>query len=586
MCGIIGYKGERNASEVVIKGLKTLEYRGYDSWGISLKENGNLKVIKRMGKIGVVNNVNISGSDLGMGHTRWATHGGVTEENAHPHSSNNGNITVVHNGIIENFQELRRKLKDKGYKFKSETDTEIIPILIEEHMKEFDFVEAVRKALLELEGSYAVVVMNKEFDGLVCARKESPLVIGVGEGEYFIASDVPAFLEYTRNVIFLDDLELAVIKDDIVAENIDTNEKVETEIKKIEWSPEQAMKGDFEHFMLKEIYEQPEALRRAITYTDSEINELAKKVNGAFGTFFVACGTAFHACITASYLFSSVVNKHVNLSHAHEFPCYEQFITDKTMVIPVSQSGETADVMDAVRTSKKKKAKIFSIVNVVGSSLDRASDYRLYLKAGPEIGVASTKAYLNQITMLTLLTYGCAGKVDIAKKMIKEAAEEIEKLLDNGYSKKIREIADKIKNSRSIFSIGRALNFSTAMEAALKIKECSYIHAEGFAGGELKHGAIALIDKGTPCLVFVANDNVKKEILSNAMEIKARGGLIIGISPENNEVFDEWIQVPDIPPVSPIVNVVPAQLLAYHLAVLRGNDPDKPRNLAKSVTVK
>jgi len=583
----MGYKGNKNAVEVCFNGLKKLEYRGYDSWGIAAKDK-EIEVFKKIGKISGTSIKDIVPKDfrIAISHTRWATHGGVTEQNTHPHISNNRRIAAVHNGIIENFQELRKSLREKGYTFHSETDTEIIPILIEDYMKQYDFPEAVRKTLLDLEGSFAVVIIDKDFDGMIAARKDSPLVLGIGENEYFIASDIPAFLEHTKKVIFLDDNEMAILNKELEIRGVQNNNQVQKQITIIEWSPEQAMKGDFEHFMLKEIYEQPAALKRAAAESDEKLSKIAEEINKGFGTFFVACGTAYHAGLTSSYIFSKIAKKHVNLSIASEFPSYENFITEKTLMIPISQSGETADVLGAVKSAKKKKAKICSVINAAGSTLDRLSDERLYIKAGPEIGVASTKAYTSQVAVLMLLAYAAIDKLDYAKILLGEASKSIKDMLEDKEIEKIKRIAEAIKDAKSIFTIGRDINYSTAMEAALKIKEISYIHAEGFAGGELKHGTIALIEQGTPVIVFSANDHVKKETISNAMEVKARGGLIIGIAPEDNDIFDYWIKVPDFPEISPIVNIVPAQLLAYYLAVFRGNNPDKPRNLAKSVTVK
>ncbi len=583
MCGIIGYKGNKNATEIVIEGLKRLEYRGYDSWGIATK-NKEIDITKKVGKIGdFFGTEGLKKSKIAIAHTRWATHGKVTEKNAHPHASCDKKIAVVHNGIIENFQELKKEL-EKRHKFLSETDTEIIPHLIEENMK-FGFEEAVKKSLQRLEGNYAIVVIHQDEEKIIAARKGSPLVLGLGKDEFFIASDVPAFLKHTNKVIFLDDGEIAIINQKIKIFD-QHNKEVKKEISQIDWTLEQAQKNGYSHYMLKEIYEQKETLIRAINQKEDEIKRIAEEINKGFGTFFIACGTAHHAALTASYIFSQVTKKHINVVLASEFPNYEHFLTEKTLVIPISQSGETADVLEAVKVAKQKKSKVIAIVNVTGSTLMRLADVFFKINAGPEIAVASTKAFTSQLALLTLLAYACNGKLEEGKEKLKKTAEYVGEMLKKDFEDKIKELAMKIREKNHIFTIGRSVNYPIALEAALKIKEVSYIHAEGFAGGELKHGTLALIEEGTPCIVFVANDETKKEIISNAMEIKARGGYIIGVSPENNSVFDFFIKVPDNGALSPIVNIIPAQLLAYHLGLARDCDIDRCRNLAKSVTVK
>lgn len=584
MCGIICYKGKKNATEIVTDGLKRLEYRGYDSWGIAFK-NDKLDIIKKVGKIGDFYGASkLKESHVAIGHTRWATHGGATEANAHPHISCDKKIAVVHNGIIENFQELRKEL-EKRHKFVSETDTEVIPHLIEENMH-LGFEEAVKAALKRLEGNYAIVAVHEKEEKIIAAKKGSPLVLGLGDGEYFIASDVPAFLKHTNKVIFLDDEELVTINKEIKIYSLKTNKEIKKETSEIKWTLEQAQKNGYPHYMLKEISEQKETLKRAINQDEKEIKKIAEEINKGFGTFFVACGTAYHAALTASYIFSKITKKHINVVLASEFPSYEHFLTEKTLVIPISQSGETADVLEAVKAAKEKKSKIISIVNVTGSTLMRQSDVFFQTNAGPEIAVASTKAFTSQLALLTLLAYACDGKFEEGKKVLEKTAGYTGEMLSKEFGEQIKKLAKKIKDKEHLFIIGRSVNYPIALETALKIKEVSYIHAEGFAGGELKHGTLALIEQGTPCIVFASDDDNKKEILSNAMEIKARGGYIIGISPENNEVFDYFIKVPDKGGLSPIINIIPAQLLAYYLSVERGHNPDTPKNLAKSVTVK
>ena len=586
MCGIIGYKGNKNAVEIVIEGLKRLEYRGYDSWGMAWIDKRGLNILKKVGKIGKIECPKDKNSNIAMGHTRWATHGGVTKLNAHPHHNETKSVAVVHNGIIENYQELKKELAQEGHKLVSETDTEVLPHLIESYLEKYDLEEAVARSIKRLKGSYALIAMSKESKKLVAARSGSPLVVGVGKNEFFIASDVPAFINYTKDVIFLDDDELIVFNDDLKIYDINNMSLKEKEISKIDWNVEKAMKGSFDHFMLKEITEQNDTIVRALNQDDKKIMDVAREINSSYGTFFVACGSSYHAALTASYLFSRIAKKHINVVLASEFPSYEHFLTEKTLMIPISQSGETADVLEAVKAAKKKGVKVLSIVNVMGSSLMRASDHTFLMNAGPEICVLSTKSYTSQLAILTLLAYACVDDLDQGKEELLNAASHTEEFFEEKFMKHLEDLAVKIKDNQHIFVIGRSLNYPTALEAALKIKEVSYIHAEGFAGGELKHGTIALIEPGTPCFVFVANDEAKNETISNAMEIKSRGGYIIGVSPENNEIFDFHIKVAPDHNTSPILNIIPVQLLAYYLAVKLGCDPDKPRNLAKSVTVK
>ncbi|MEM5794003.1 MAG: glutamine--fructose-6-phosphate transaminase (isomerizing) [Candidatus Aenigmatarchaeota archaeon] len=588
MCGIFGYFGENNAFSTILKGLKMLEYRGYDSAGIAILGQ-KLEIVKDIGKIdevfSKVNPESLAGN-LGIGHTRWATHGKVTKENAHPHVSNNKKIAVVHNGIIENYQELKSFLESNGFVFYSETDTEVIPNLIEYEMRKGEsFEEACKSAFKMLEGNYAILVVHEDEKKIIATRNGSPLVIGVGEKEYFAASDIPAFLEFTPRVIYLHDKDFVVIDKEMKFFNLAEEREVKREVKSVEWSLEQVKKGNFEHYMLKEISEQVETIQRAINQDEKILMEVAKKIKEAKGVFLIGCGTSYHACLTASYLFSRIAKMHVNAVLASEFSNYEDFLMEKTLVIAVSQSGETADVLEAVKTAKKKGSKVISIVNVAGSSLHRNSDQALLMNAGPEICVLSTKTYTSQLAILTLLAYALAGKYEEGRKKLGYLWNLIYNLTSESTREHIKKLAEKLKDKEHIFLIGRGLQYPTALEAALKIKEVSYIHAEAFAGGELKHGTIALIENDTPCIVFVSEEN-EKEIISNAYEVKARGGYIIGISPKRNEIFDFWIKVPEVGETNPICQIIPIQILAYQLAVLRGYDPDKPRNLAKSVTVK
>ncbi len=600
MCGIIAYKGKRkDAAALVLKGLKKLEYRGYDSWGVAVRrEHGEISVYKKTGKIGELNvkKLKLPGGSLAMAHSRWATHGGVTQKNAHPHASCGNRIVIIHNGIIENFLALKKELQRKGHRFVSETDTEAAAHLIEEYMKgargkekivRKKFQQAVQKALKRMEGRSAFLVMSADCDANIAARRGSPLIVGKGEdGEYFIASDIPAFLQYTNRVMYLDDNEMVVLDGGHQFYNVQTGSPVKKRIVKINWKPEHAEKGRFPHFMIKEIMEQKETIHRAINQEEKLILRVADSINKAFGTYLVGCGTAGKVCMAASYLFSKIAKKHINVEFGSEFPNFHHFIKNRSLLIAVSQSGETADTLEAMEVAGKKGAKLMTIVNVEGSSMDRMADLAIHIKAGPEKAVASTKATTSQLAILTLLAYACAGKLNEGRKVLVEAASQINDMLNPRYEKHISELAQKIKHVESMYVIGRGANYPMALESAIKLQEVSYIHAEGFAGGELKHGPIALISRGTPCIVLVANDETRNDVVSNAIEIKARGGFIIGVAPQHEEVFDYWIRVPDVGNASPIVNIIPVQILAYQLSLLRKNNPDMPRNLAKSVTVK
>ncbi|MDI6826618.1 MAG: glutamine--fructose-6-phosphate transaminase (isomerizing) [Candidatus Aenigmarchaeota archaeon] len=589
MCGIIGYIGNKKAAPILLKGLKHLEYRGYDSVGIATLSKKHIFVKKDVGKVGEVssklNFLDLKGN-TGISHNRWATHGGVTQKNAHPHTDCSGSIVVVHNGIIENYRELKEWLIKKGHKFKSETDTEVVPHLVEEEMKnEKKFAEAAKIALKKLEGSYALLLMYKDDNIIIATRKGSPLVLGVSDHGYFAASDIPAFIEYTKKVVYLSDYDFVTLTpNNFKVFNLLEWKPVRRKIDTISWDAEQAKKGEFEHFMMKEIAEQVDTIQKAVQQDRKIIDDIVKEIKKAKGIFLIGCGSSYHACLAASYIFSKIAKFHVNVILASEFPNYEHFLTNDTLVIAVSQSGETYDVLEAVRAAKKRGSKVISIVNVMGSSLTRESDTFLMMHAGPEICVLSTKTYTSQIALLSLLAYALAENYEEGKKKLNYLWNIIYQLTSRTIREKIKELAEKLKDKEHVFCIGRGLQYATALEAALKIKEVSYIHAEAFAGGELKHGTIALIENGTPCLVFVSEDN-KKEILSNAIEIKSRGGYIIGISSKENEIFDSWVKVPESNTENAIVQIIPIQILAYQLAVLRGCDIDHPRNLAKSVTV-
>ncbi|KKR05362.1 MAG: glucosamine/fructose-6-phosphate aminotransferase, glucosamine-fructose-6-phosphate aminotransferase (isomerizing) [Candidatus Peregrinibacteria bacterium GW2011_GWC2_39_14] len=592
MCGIFAYYGPKtNAGKILVQGLKSLEYRGYDSWGIACKNDSDIAIYKRTGKIGDITSLpkEICGqTTIAIGHSRWATHGGVTRENAHPHSTEDNEVVLIHNGIFENYLEVKKQLIKREHKFKSETDTEVIAHLIQENLDKEGLEESVRKAILKIEGRYAIVVICKKENKIIAARRGSPLIVGVGKNkEFYIASDIPAFLKYTNKVMYLDNNQMVVLSDAKAKFYELTNKKeIKKRIVEITWNPESAEKGEYSHFMIKEIMEQKETLYRVLNQDDKIIKRAAGMINKAVGTYFIGCGTAGKVCLTGEYIFSEIAHKHINSTFGSEFPAHHHFITNKTLIVGVSQSGETADTLEAIEIAKEKKAKVLSIVNVETSSMAQMSNMVVPTKCGPEKAVASTKVTTAQLGVITLLAYACAGRLNDGKTLLLETAGKINDMLNPRYEEHISKLAQKLQNFESMYIIGRGSNYPMALESAIKLQEVSYIHAEGFAGGELKHGPIALIQKGTPCIVLCANDENKKAILSNAMEVKARGGYIIGVSPINEDVFDYWIRVPDVSTASPIVNIIPVQILAYKLALLRKNNPDMPRNLAKSVTVK
>jgi glucosamine--fructose-6-phosphate aminotransferase (isomerizing) len=585
MCGIIAFKSQKglDVNEVIVSGLKRLEYRGYDSFGIAYLDSGKIVLVRNTGKMGDFS-LPKTISNAAVGHTRWATHGRVTVENAHPHLSMSGKIAVIHNGIIENYQEIKKSLIEKGFSFKTETDTEVIPDLIEDFIKSgFSFFDSFLKSINALEGSFAVVALCG--NEIIGARNGSPLVFGIDDsGNEFLGSDVPAFLNFTKKVVFLEDGEVARLGSEPKFFSYKTGLPVKKEITEIKWTIEQAEKGNYPHFMLKEINEQPGAILAAIRQDKILMEKVSSEIKSAVGIFFVGAGTSYHACLAASYLFSHIAKRHVNVALASEFSNYEEFINEKTLVFAVSQSGETIDLLDAVKSAKGKGAKIISIVNVMGSTLMRISDLSIMMNAGPEICVLSTKSYTSELAIMILLAYSAAGKESEGREIVERASRLSGHVLSDS-AEMMKILAAKIKNAHDIFAIGRDLSYPTALEAALKIKEVSYIHAEGFAGGELKHGSIALIEEKTPAIVF-SDDFTRKQILSNAMEIKARGGFVIGIDSVPNESLDFEFLIPRDGYANLIISILPIQLLAYYLALERGCDPDKPRNLAKSVTVK
>lgn len=598
MCGIFGYIGAKsNASKIIFDGLKTLEYRGYDSWGIALQKQevgsqnkGKIVIEKQIGKLPeklLTSHFSTLTSHLGIGHTRWATHGGVTHDNSHPHLDCTGEIAVIHNGIIENYQEIKDKLLKNGHKFKSETDTEIIPHMLEENITNVSFAEALRLTFNQLKGLNAIIAINTQAEEIAAVKNGSPLIIGIGKDELFIASDSTGILPHTKKIIFMKDNEMVTLasNQEVSLYSLPDGKQIQPEIETVSWDVEKSIKGKYAHFMLKEIYEQPLIIETiAKTYT-KQIDELSTIIRKARGTFFIGSGTAFHACLAGTYLFSKVAKRHVNTAPASEFNYLEDFLTHESLIIPLSQSGETIDVVEPLNRAKQKGSTIMSLVNVLGSTIYRMGDYKLLLGAGPEKAVASTKAYTAKIAILTLLTGAIINKQQNAKQTLIETAKEVSRLLKKKSLDQIKSVAKLLSNKEHIYVIGRGGSYATALEGALKIKEVSYIHTEGLAGGELKHGTIALIDKGTPCIVLAPEDETYDAIISNATEIKARGGIIIGISSIKSPIFDEWIEVKN--EGTPLITqVIPFQLLAYYLALIKKLDPDKPRNLAKSVTVK
>ena len=601
MCGIIAYTGDEPAAPILLEGLKRLEYRGYDSAGIVTISDSDFRMKKGVGKVLEIHSkldfLDLEGN-IGIAHTRWATHGGVTLQNAHPHLSNNNQVAVIHNGIVENYKELKAKLQAEGFVFQSETDTEVVPNLIEYYMRirGLNFVPAVEKTLQSLEGNFAFVILDRVTRTIVGAKNGSPLVLGVARtdkqhnySKLFLASDIPAFLDRTKDVVYLYDGDMVVIRErayEIIDFTVEGNGRnVTRPVQSVSWDIEHAAKGEFDHFMLKEISEQVETIQKASSQDREVISDITERIKKARGVFLIGCGSSFHACLSVSYLFSKLASFHVNAVLASEFSAYENFLKEDTLVIAVTQSGETIDVLDAIKTAKKKGCQIVSIVNVMGSSATQFSDLSLFLNAGPEVSVLSTKTYTAQLTVLTLLAYSLAGRYDEGLKKLKFLWNIVYNLTAASTRKRIKELSDRLAREEHIFVLGRGSFYATALEAALKIKEVSYIHAEAFAGGELKHGSISLIREGTPCIVFVSKDN-EKAILSNAMEVKSRGGYLVGIGPTPIDAFDFFIKVPESEELNPICQIIPIQILAYQLATILGHDPDRPRNLAKSVTVR
>jgi len=611
MCGIVGYVGSREVSSVLVDGLKRLEYRGYDSCGVAIMEEGTLNVIRSVGRIGNLEEkikVPALASDdvkCGIGHTRWATHGRPSETNSHPHRDCTGRFYVAHNGIIENYIYLKNRLSAQGHKFQTDTDTEVLPHLIEGYY-EGDLEQAVRRALRDVEGVYGIVVVSTEGDAkkIVAARNGPPLVVGVGSGEHFVASDVPALLPYTRDMMFLRDGEIAIVNHDGVQIKDENGECMCREPETITWTAEMAEKEGYAHFMLKEIHEQPRAIRDTLlgrVRTDDSITLAAELGNpkilaDAERVTIVAMGTSLHAAQVGKFLIESLARVPVEVDNGSEFRYRDPIVDSRNLVIGISQSGETADTLAAMKEAREKGAHVMSICNVVGSQASRQSDSVIYTHAGPEIGVASTKAFTTQLVALYLLglqmaqSRGTLSKHEVARhvRQLRDVPDQINKLLDQ--SPGILGLAEKFSEYRNFLYLGRGIHYPVAMEGALKLKEISYIHAEGYAAGEMKHGPIALIDAEMPVVILAPQDGVYRKTMGNIEEVKVRDGIVIAIATEGDheimEKADYTIYIPDAEPlVNPILSTIPLQLFAYHVAVLRGCDVDKPRNLAKSVTV-
>ena len=609
MCGIVGYLGSRKAAEVIVEGLSKLEYRGYDSAGVAVNSSNEkeLNIRKFKGRLSVLAEdleKNPIDGNLGIGHTRWATHGEPSDVNSHPHFNQAKTIAVVHNGIIENYMEIKEELISEGVKFESQTDTEVIAHLVDKYY-EGNLLDAVYKTISKLRGAYALGVICKEHGNeLVAVRKDSPLVVGVGEGENFIASDIPALLKYTRDVYFLENGEVVHLKDENVTVYDSNRNLVEKEVFHVTWDVEAASKGGYDYFMSKEIHEQPTGVRETLERRlDDNGNIILDSINISKEdlekinkVYIVACGTAYNAGLLGKYAIEKFVNIPVITDIASEFRYSDPFVDENSLVILVSQSGETADTLAVLRDSKAKGARILSITNVVGSSIARESDDVFYTWAGPEVAVASTKAYTTQITSLYMIALDFAIKkgtitrefYDSMISKMKEIPSKIQEILDN--EEYIKEVAKTVVSSEHAFYLGRGIDYSLAMEGSLKLKEISYIHAEAFAAGELKHGTIALIEKGTPVIAIATQEKLFEKMVSNMEEVRARGAYVVAIAQSHNKdvekAADKIIYITNSDDIlSPILAVVPMQLLAYHVSVLRGCDVDKPRNLAKSVTV-
>lgn len=607
MCGIVGYLGKRNAAEILVEGLSKLEYRGYDSAGIAVIEDGNIDVKKCKGRLAFLQEKltqhTLNGT-IGIGHTRWATHGEPSDVNSHPHANGDETIAVVHNGIIENYLILKEWLASEGYKFQSQTDTEVIPHLVD-YYYEGDLLDAVMKAVKRMEGSYAIgVVCKNEPNKLISVRKDSPLIVGIGEGESFIASDIPAVLNHTRDIYLLEDNEFVVIDENGVKLYNTNKEEIKKEIFHVTWDATSAEKGGYEHFMLKEIHEQPKAVKDTLT-SRITIGEKVKldnikitkeDIENISRVYIIACGTAYHAGVVGKAILEQTIKIPVEIDVASEFRYRDPIIDKNTLMIVLSQSGETADTLAALRLAKANQARVLAITNVVGSSIAREADDVLYTWAGPEIAVASTKAYVTQLITIYIVSLYFAemkntmktNEIDKIKLELLNLSEKITEILKQEES--IKKIAESMKDSNDMYYLGRGLDYAVAMEGSLKTKEISYIHSEAYPAGELKHGTIALIEEGIPVIALATQEHLFEKTVSNVREVTTRGAKVLGIAMEGHDyiekVVDNVIYIPRVMPVlAPVLSVIPLQLFSYYVAKARGCDIDKPRNLAKAVTV-
>lgn len=611
MCGIVGYTGPKQAYPIILKGLKRLEYRGYDSSGVALLNNGDLKVYKKKGKVAQLEEILIGKNveaTIGIGHTRWATHGEPSDRNAHPHSSANGRLAIIHNGIIENYAQIKNELVRKGYTFTSDTDTEVLLVFIEDIQENNDcsLEEALRIALKRVSGAYCILLIDKnDPDTIIAARKGSPLVIGIGKGEHFLASDASPIIEYTKEVVYINDYELAIVKpNELVLKNLG-NEKITPYVTSLDMELAAIEKGGFEHFMLKEIFEQPSTIYDCLrgrldaqggTITMSGVENNIEQLKNAKRIMIVACGTSWHAGLVAEYIIEELCRIPVEVEYASEFRYRNPIVNKGDVIIAVSQSGETADTLVALEKAKENGAFIFGVVNVVGSSIARLSHAGAYTHAGPEIGVASTKAFTGQLAVLIMIALKIAiekGSItqERYKKLLVElqdVPEKVDVILKN--AEELKYIANRYKEATDFLFLGRGYNFPIALEGALKLKEISYIHAEGYPAAEMKHGPIALVDENLPVVFIATKDSYHEKIVSNMQEIKARKGKIISIITEGDEVSpalsNDYFSIPPADElIAPIISVIPLQLLSYYTGIAKGIDVDKPRNLAKSVTV-
>lgn len=590
MCGIFGYAGPScAAAEMVFQGLKELEYRGYDSWGIAVDHAGQVQTVKDIGKLGAAPN-GMGDSGLAIGHTRWATTGAVTHDNAHPHGDCSGRLAIVHNGIVENYVELKAGLLARGHRFKSETDSEVIAHLLEEELARdpaASLAEGLRRISLLLHGMNAVVAMDVQRDEMAAVKNGSPLVIGLNGGSNYLASDVAALLKHTRKIVWVRDGQVAsVSKDRVTLVDAATGAHIEPEVEQIAWDPQQAELGLYQHYLEKEIWEQPGLLRQIVAEGTEQATQLATFLKGASDIYFTACGTAYHAGLMGNYILAEIGKRMAHSIYAHELPNFAPFMQEPQAVVALSQSGETIDVLDAVRAAHRSAVPVAALVNVPGSTLSREADYTLLLGAGPEKCVLSTKAFTAKVAYLMLAAGAMGHRMDEMAAALSTAAAEMDAMRDDGRMDIVRALAERIQDREHLFVVGRGSCYPLALEAALKVKEVSYIHAEGFAAGELKHGVIALVEEGTPCIIFAPERSDEAQALNTAGELKARGALIIGIGPTNHAVFDVHLPVQAGGYAFPLAALPPVQMLAYNLALLRGHDPDKPRNLAKSVTVR